>query len=818
MLTFLTGEAELPLPRRFFCTEIECLFANPLRLRRCVLSRYRIGLLVILILSLASLPAFAADRSGRQDPAGRLSSTPANVISNGGEAVDLKPVTIVQWSGLGDGTMWSDPLNWNPAVVPGPEDAALIRGYGSPTVVLDERAIVWGLRVLTDDGVATLRIESDTLTLTHLGGNSGIIRIPEGACLEIRPRVTFQNLPEGLIELTGGDIIGGGTLQNSGSIVKLEDLPLRATNSRVDCGLRNQSDDPADGAIRVDEGTLTFTGGFVNEGSLTVNDMAQMGSGAKARTPSFVNNGIILLPENGELQLLDEAVVLENTHLGLVNLQGGDLTGAGTIANLGLVTKTGDRKSRANRSRVDVTFLNMSDDPGDGAIVAGDGTLALEGDVDNEGSIEVEEGGTVESGGDAPFAQAGTFTNAGRATVHPGGTWIQHGSLDNAVGGKMTNGGLLQIGAGGEWINDGETIVEEGAELSNLGYFHLRENSILGGSGVVESSIGTFFNEGIVRPGSSTGTLTFNGDFTQTETSEIVFELGGAAEGEYDQLVIGGNALLAGAIHARLTGSYAPAVDDQFDVIVIATGDKDTRSFGCYSGLDLPGGLHLEPFESPDVFSFRVTGSGTGNLPPRARIDYFVGPAEEPIGLPVLRNDTDPEGADLRVVPVVTATDNGGTVLLDTGDSTLTYIPLRGFTGVDRFRYVATDCEGGSDSAYVTVHVGRHLESVEEGSIAGKTGPGEEKAADGSVLFLSSPNPAHGAVSLRFERIPSGRADLSVYDVSGRLVRSFSLTGPSGEITWDGRTDTGREASPGVYFFRLRTTEGAETRRVLLVR
>jgi hypothetical protein len=35
---------------------------------------------------------------------------------------------------------------------------------------------------------------------------------------------------------------------------------------------------------------------------------------------------------------------------------------------------------------------------------------------------------------------------------------------------------------------------------------------------------------------------------------------------------------------------------------------------------------------------------------------------------------------------------------------------------------------------------------------------------------------------------------------------------------WDGRGDDGREAGPGVYFYRLTTVDGTETRRVVRVR
>ena len=66
---------------------------------------------------------------------------------------------------------------------------------------------------------------------------------------------------------------------------------------------------------------------------------------------------------------------------------------------------------------------------------------------------------------------------------------------------------------------------------------------------------------------------------------------------------------------------------------------------------------------------------------------------------------------------------------------------------------------------------------------------------------------------------PTGPAELSVYDLSGRRVRSLSSpAGPSGSVLWDGRTDAGADAAPGVYFIRYRQGGRESSTRVHLVR
>jgi flagellar hook assembly protein FlgD len=66
---------------------------------------------------------------------------------------------------------------------------------------------------------------------------------------------------------------------------------------------------------------------------------------------------------------------------------------------------------------------------------------------------------------------------------------------------------------------------------------------------------------------------------------------------------------------------------------------------------------------------------------------------------------------------------------------------------------------------------------------------------------------------LRFTLPPGSRANLSVYDVGGRLVRRLARAVPGGGdhvVTWDGRARDGRAVAPGVYFGRLVVDRGAK--------
>jgi flagellar hook assembly protein FlgD len=56
---------------------------------------------------------------------------------------------------------------------------------------------------------------------------------------------------------------------------------------------------------------------------------------------------------------------------------------------------------------------------------------------------------------------------------------------------------------------------------------------------------------------------------------------------------------------------------------------------------------------------------------------------------------------------------------------------------------------------------------------------------------------------------------IEIYDVSGRLVKSFDH---ESTIRWDGTDQSNRQLGSGVYFVKLTSGEFEETRKVLLVR
>ncbi len=88
-------------------------------------------------------------------------------------------------------------------------------------------------------------------------------------------------------------------------------------------------------------------------------------------------------------------------------------------------------------------------------------------------------------------------------------------------------------------------------------------------------------------------------------------------------------------------------------------------------------------------------------------------------------------------------------------------------------------------------------------------------------LMSASPNPFNPATTIAFELASPGQVSITVYDVSGRMIRSL-VNGhlPAGmhEATWNGRDRNGTTAASGVYFYRLMTGDILETKKMVLLR
>ena len=98
----------------------------------------------------------------------------------------------------------------------------------------------------------------------------------------------------------------------------------------------------------------------------------------------------------------------------------------------------------------------------------------------------------------------------------------------------------------------------------------------------------------------------------------------------------------------------------------------------------------------------------------------------------------------------------------------------------------------------------------------------ETEEADRSARLLAAcPNPFGPSAVIGFELPARARVDLSVYDVSGRLVSRLA-EGEFGagmhKVAWHGRDESGERLPAGVYFVRMETQRRSTLRKIVLVR
>ena len=89
------------------------------------------------------------------------------------------------------------------------------------------------------------------------------------------------------------------------------------------------------------------------------------------------------------------------------------------------------------------------------------------------------------------------------------------------------------------------------------------------------------------------------------------------------------------------------------------------------------------------------------------------------------------------------------------------------------------------------------------------------------ALFQNQPNPFGKLTIINYQLPMPGHTTLSIYDVSGRLVKNLvderKVPGYY-TVSWDGKDNSGRLAPTGVYFYRLRSGECILTKKLLLLR
>jgi hypothetical protein len=136
-------------------------------------------------------------------------------------------------------------------------------------------------------------------------------------------------------------------------------------------------------------------------------------------------------------------------------------------------------------------------------------------------------------------------------------------TLTTFAGTNIEQDGAIHLAGG---MLDTQFVEIHGGTLSGEGIIVTGSGPI---PGQVENRIGT------VAPGDGVGTLAIHGRYANGIDGTLEIEIGGTTPGtEYDQLVIDGDAALAGALQVSLVdlgeGLFEPALGDSFEILTMS--------------------------------------------------------------------------------------------------------------------------------------------------------------------------------------------------------------------------------------------------------
>lgn len=154
---------------------------------------------------------------------------------------------------------------------------------------------------------------------------------------------------------------------------------------------------------------------------------------------------------------------------------------------------------------------------------------------------------------------------SGNVTVNPNVT----ASIASNLQAESADHSLRKLGAGTLLVDGiaGQAVVKSGT---------------LGGNGTLDYL--KVEADAAVAPGAGVGTLEIINSLVLEPDSTLELEIGGAAPGESDQLLVGGTASLDGTLAVTLVDGFVPQAGDSFGFLA-ATGGTG----GMFAALDLPG-------------------------------------------------------------------------------------------------------------------------------------------------------------------------------------------------------------------------------------
>jgi len=162
-----------------------------------------------------------------------------------------------------------------------------------------------------------------------------------------------------------------------------------------------------------------------------------------------------------------------------------------------------------------------------------------------------------------------------------------------------SNGGAIQLSTGTTTISNAVDITLAPDSSLTVGTLALSYGARLEGSGTLTGNLtngGSVGRAGVTQAGS----ITVSGNYVQTATGTVYLNLGGTAAGtQFDQLIVGGTATLAGTLSLELVNAFTPAASDTFSIVAFPSS---SGTFATVNGTDAGNGnSFVVEYEPADV-------------------------------------------------------------------------------------------------------------------------------------------------------------------------------------------------------------------------
>jgi hypothetical protein len=389
----------------------------------------------------------------------------------------------------------------------------------------------------------------------------------------------------------------GGKVTNQGSLLIADGATV--TNSGSSCGdtgalVKNDTNGVIDGgstgllSVRNFEqgagttkdvtipcgGTLDYTGGGASEIRATggFNLIGEMQAGQALTISAESNNTNAVLQGNftnkGSITLTCPSPAECNGGSGGgagFNVNDKDFVNAGTFT-VAAASGTGAGLGANNEG----TIVNTG-------TMQFDQSAYLGGPVTNKGKVNIADGKTATSSGSSCGDTGGFVKNDTGGSVNATGSGFLsvlnyeqgNGTTSGTAPVQIPCGSLKYTGTGASVVRVNGTVplagsIAAGQTLRVAGQVNVGTLVSAGrieGGGTVNGSLE---NSGVIAPGSSPGTLTVNGSYTQGAGGRLDIAIAGTGAGQFDALAVGGSANLNGTVALTPIDGYqdAAAVGD----------------------------------------------------------------------------------------------------------------------------------------------------------------------------------------------------------------------------------------------------------------